>query len=140
MPLARVQNRWQKLTRNTDIRHAYHALALDEHRAPFSPTLWYIPHHRPHAPSSEELRRLKDDIDVVEKGKYSRKEKLRVWRRYQEAKLAYDFQLYDRTDLKQVWFPGVHINIGGGNKDGLKSRIGDLERKYARLETKAFFF
>jgi len=29
--------------RTTEIENAFHVLALDEHRAPFSPTLWYIP-------------------------------------------------------------------------------------------------
>jgi hypothetical protein len=31
------------LTRNKEIKHAFHALALDEHRGSFTPTLWYIP-------------------------------------------------------------------------------------------------
>jgi hypothetical protein len=47
------------------VENAFHALALDEHRKPFSPTLW-------------------------KKGPAG------------------------RTNLKQVWFPGVHTNIGGG--------------------------
>ncbi|KAL0639793.1 hypothetical protein Q9L58_001108 [Maublancomyces gigas] len=47
------------------IENAFHALALDEHRGPFTPTLW-----RKQPGSS--------------------------------------------TNLKQVWFPGVHTNIGGG--------------------------
>lgn len=47
------------------VENAFHALALDEHRNPFTPTLWKKP------PNS-------------------------------------------RTNLKQVWFPGVHTNIGGG--------------------------
>jgi hypothetical protein len=28
---------------STEIKHAFHALALDEHRGSFTPTLWYIP-------------------------------------------------------------------------------------------------
>lgn len=47
------------------VENAFHALALDEHRNPFGPTLWKKP-------------------------------------------------LNTRTNLKQVWFPGVHTNIGGG--------------------------
>lgn len=32
------------------------------------------------------------------------------------------------TSLIQCWFPGVHVNIGGGSGDGLKSKSkGDLE-------------
>lgn len=33
-----------------------------------------------------------------------------------------------KTNLIQCWFPGVHVNIGGGSGDGLsKSHRGDLE-------------
>lgn len=57
------------LTEN--ILHAYHALAIDERRRPFSPSLWEV------EPESNQV-------------------------------------------LQQVWFPGVHSNIGGGySKDGL---------------------
>jgi Uncharacterized alpha/beta hydrolase domain (DUF2235) len=71
---------------NSNIKHAFHALALDEHRGPFSPTLRYIP---------------KEDLET------KRKQEL--------------------PELSQVWFPGVHINIGGGSSDGLKDKKGDLE-------------
>lgn len=50
------------------IKHAFHALALDEQRAPFSPTIW----ERPESCT---------------------------------------------TELKQVWFPGVHSNVGGSYDD-----------------------
>ncbi|TAQ87874.1 hypothetical protein B7494_g3808 [Chlorociboria aeruginascens] len=52
------------------IRHAFQALALDEHRMPFSPAVWERTH--------------------MEK---------------------------DATDLRQVWFPGAHANVGGGYPD-----------------------
>ncbi|KAI8931192.1 hypothetical protein NX059_011542 [Plenodomus lindquistii] len=64
---------------NTDIHeqveNAFHALALDEHRKSFTPTLWSLPEG-------------------------------------------------SKTNLIQCWFPGVHINVGGGSGDGKK----DLER------------
>lgn len=53
---------------NPNIENAFQALALDEHRAPFSPALW----------------ELRDNT---------------------------------ATNLKQVWFPGVHCNVGGGYED-----------------------
>ncbi|KAK4198184.1 hypothetical protein QBC40DRAFT_331910 [Triangularia verruculosa] len=52
------------------IEYAFHALALDEHRPAFSPTVW---------------ERTIDSLYV--------------------------------TDLRQVWFPGNHVNVGGGWKD-----------------------
>ena len=51
-----------------NVENAFQALALDEHRAPFSPAVWEKP-----------------------KG--------------------------SKTNLQQVWFPGVHSNIGGGYPD-----------------------
>ncbi|KAI1473502.1 hypothetical protein K445DRAFT_299683 [Daldinia sp. EC12] len=58
------------------IEHGFHALALDEHRGPFSPTLW-------------------------------------------ERQPEYR----DSSDLRQVWFPGSHGNVGGGWADQGVSNI-----------------
>jgi hypothetical protein len=69
-----------------EIEHAFHALALDERRKPFRPTLWYIPN------------------ELIKEGK-------------------------PLPELKQVWFPGVHINSGGGSDDAIGDMKGDLERK-----------
>ncbi|MCB2173883.1 DUF2235 domain-containing protein [bacterium] len=56
---------------NTHIEHAFHALAIDERRKPFLPSMWTKPHN---------------------------------W----------------SGTLEQVWFPGVHSNIGGSySPDGL---------------------
>lgn len=58
-----------KLGKN--VKNAYHALAIDEMRKPFAPTLW-------------------------------------------------EFQNFPDQIMEQVWFAGVHTNIGGGyDKDGL---------------------
>ncbi|KAL5115303.1 hypothetical protein ACEQ8H_006816 [Pleosporales sp. CAS-2024a] len=74
------------------IEHAYQALALDERRKPFRPTLWYIP------------KELVDDPDTP------------------------------TPELKQVWFPGVHINCGGGDDDCFSNMKGDNEN----LSTSSF--
>ncbi|PYH92579.1 hypothetical protein BO71DRAFT_442360 [Aspergillus ellipticus CBS 707.79] len=60
------------------IKFAFHALALDEHRKAFEPTLWHQP---------------KDNTT---------------------------------TKLIQCWFPGYHINVGGGSENTEK-HYGDLE-------------
>ncbi|KAF3931314.1 hypothetical protein ABW19_dt0204345 [Dactylella cylindrospora] len=57
------------------VQNAFHALALDEHRRPFSPTLWHQPVEG------------RDEVP------------------------------YRGPNLVQMWFPGVHINIGGGSND-----------------------
>ncbi|KAL6718736.1 hypothetical protein ACLMJK_002970 [Lecanora helva] len=63
-----------------EIENAFQALALDERRAPFSPTMWNMPSDN------------------------------------------------HKTTLIQCWFPGIHVNIGGGSDDGLKrTPKGDLE-------------
>ena len=36
-------------------------------------------------------------------------------------------------ELKQVWFPGVHINSGGGADDCITDMKGDLESTYKHL-------
>ncbi|MDM8515402.1 DUF2235 domain-containing protein [Desulfobacterales bacterium HSG16] len=54
---------------NKEIKHAYHALAIDEQRETFKPALW----------------------DVTKK--------------------------YDHQIVEQVWFAGVHSDIGGGYKE-----------------------
>ena len=66
------------------VENAFQALALDEHRAPFSPAVW-------------------------EKSKSC------------------------RTNLRQVWFPGVHSNIGGGYDDQELANI-TLAWMMSRLE------
>ncbi|KAL4999473.1 hypothetical protein BDV10DRAFT_200703 [Aspergillus recurvatus] len=58
-----------------DVKHAYHALALDEERTAYQPTLWQQPDHA------------------------------------------------DGQEMLQVWFSGVHTDIGGGSKDPRLSNI-----------------
>lgn len=57
------------------VRHAYHALAIDERRGPFKPTLWQQQEH-----ATEQT-------------------------------------------LEQVWFAGVHSDVGGGYRDPALSEI-----------------
>lgn len=59
---------------NNRIQNAFQALALDEHRASFSPSVWAKPRN-------------------------------------------------NATNLRQIWFPGVHQNIGGGYPDQGESNI-----------------
>lgn len=71
--LTRRQHGFHDVTLSARVDHAFHALAIDERRRPFAPTLWEIP-----------------DADLTP----------------------------DRTQrVEQVWFAGVHSNVGGGYPD-----------------------
>ena len=113
-----------------DIKHAYHAMALDEHRKPFSPTLWHFleeatPQTAPGAPSSqlrENWRKLHKDDEATEK------DLSEAWGKLVDAEMREELKGH-RSELLQVWFPGVHINVGGGSDDILKEKKSDFERK-----------
>ncbi|KAG8887524.1 hypothetical protein FRB98_009487 [Tulasnella sp. 332] len=62
-----------------DIENAFHAIALDEHRSMFTPTLWHLP------------KRTSDGRPM--------------------------------PNLVQCWFPGVHINSGGGSTKNLLAML-----------------
>ncbi|KAF3927817.1 hypothetical protein ABW20_dc0102022 [Dactylellina cionopaga] len=69
---------------STKVENAFHALALDDHRIAFTPTMWHQPF---------EGRDVEDPL------------------------------AYRGPNLIQVWFPGVHINVGGGNSDNKPTTI-----------------
>jgi len=71
----RARHGFHNVRLGTHIRHAYHALAINERRAPFAPSLWQYP-----VPASVET-------------------------------------------VQQMWFAGVHSNIGGGYVDAGLSDI-----------------
>jgi endo-alpha-1,4-polygalactosaminidase (GH114 family) len=118
-----------------DIKRAYHALALDEHREAFSPTLWHLPEK---ADIKEgDLEKQERHVDEAQNNwyvvAYNKKvpleERKRLKTLYNEARrdlcrMQENSKL--QSELLQVWFPGVHINIGGGSSDTLKNE-GDLE-------------
>lgn len=76
----RINSRWEfhDTTLSSHVHGAFHALAIDEQRAAFQPTLW---HQQPNAHGQE---------------------------------------------LKQVWFTGVHCDVGGGYSDASLSDISLL--------------
>ncbi|RFU31036.1 hypothetical protein B7463_g5331, partial [Scytalidium lignicola] len=69
-PHSTKEYRFYDTNLSPDIRYGFQALALDEHRRPFSPAVW--------------------ERNAMDKG---------------------------ATDLRQVWFPGSHANVGGGYDD-----------------------
>jgi uncharacterized protein (DUF2235 family) len=67
------KHRFHDVSLSRTVDYAYHALAIDEGRRPFAPTLW------------------------------------------EQHPLA------DKQVMSQVWFAGVHTNVGGGNADARQS-------------------
>ncbi|KAH0359222.1 hypothetical protein KCU65_g10073, partial [Aureobasidium melanogenum] len=128
---------------NPNIKNAFQALALDERRKAFSPTLWHLPEAPPKKDGeldqtieeklAEKQKRVHDAAAAWELKKLDKKVPLA---KRQKLKSAYNearrelcrTQEYSKkpSTLRQVWFPGVHINIGGGSSDYLEDR-GDLE-------------
>ncbi|KAF5553007.1 hypothetical protein FNAPI_6925 [Fusarium napiforme] len=92
------------------IHHAYHALALDEHRAPFSPSLWHFPANKDHHPPkpAKDVEQLWSDWEKIYKNSSATKKQL--------------------EDAWGAVVDGVHINIGGGNDDLLTEKKSDLEQ------------
>lgn len=123
------------LTCLADIKRAYHALALDEHREAFSPTLWYLPEKRDI--TEQDFEKKEKEVEESRNNwymvAYDKKtplgERQRLKTIYNEARRDLcRMQEYSKpqSELLQVWFPGVHINIGGGSSDTLDNK-GDLE-------------
>lgn len=62
-------------------------------------------------------------------GKASEKELSQAWEALIESEMAEQLTESDESKLLQVWFPGSHINIGGGNPFILWGFPYDCERK-----------
>ena len=80
---------------------------MDERREPFLPTLFYIPSEDT---INKELKELGDEDNDWPKLAQHRREIELELKAERERRLAEGGQ-----DLWQIWFPGVHINIGGGS-------------------------
>ncbi|KAI4592502.1 hypothetical protein KJ359_011084 [Pestalotiopsis sp. 9143b] len=170
---------------NRNIKRAYHALALDERREAFTPTLFYLSDFYPfegaeikekhdtfealfdewHAASTDRKKPVKEKLQIKQKYDAARKTiegleaqaieaqkeivtacgyKFENDRRNPELSAEKKTTSHDeynaaRTrlvqmeehkksppELSQVWFPGVHINVGGGSSDTLEAH-GDME-------------
>ncbi|KAF4974178.1 hypothetical protein FZEAL_8883 [Fusarium zealandicum] len=112
------------------IKHAFHALALDEHRGPFSPTLWHFPTNDDQCPPKpdKDLGELWADCKAAHlKPNAPSKELADAWGAVVDGEMHKQLQ-GSKSELLQVWFPGMHINIGGGSDDLLTDKKGDFEQ------------
>lgn len=133
---------------NTDIKNAFQALALDEHRNAFTPAVWYLP-NKTATPEEVEARRqeevlaekkywrvLKQAKDLkacgeatdqdVNDAAHEVNKAARAWNKSSCRRVEFQNRLELHPNLKQVWFPGYHVNIGGGSSNTLKNE-GDME-------------
>lgn len=104
-------------------------MALDEHRKPFDTTMWHLypgdgtaKTHKPVSELKERLEKLRDTHGTTEA------EIQKAWENLVDAEMHEELK-GSNSKLKQVWFPGVHINIGGGSDDVFKDKLGDFERE-----------
>ncbi|KAL0930047.1 peptidoglycan binding domain containing protein [Colletotrichum truncatum] len=111
------------------VKHAIHALALDEHIKPFTPTLWHLPrdkklfsrHHR------QSPKELEERFQWLIRHNASEEQLSVAWSDFIEAEMAHHLQ-DSKPQLQQVWFPGGHVNIGGGNPAILRGVSFDFEQ------------
>ncbi|KAK6527265.1 hypothetical protein TWF281_010453 [Arthrobotrys megalospora] len=135
-PFGNGQN-FHNVELNRYIRRAFHALALDEHRDAFSPTLYSVPTEikKSEPEDIEQQERLVGELRekwfaTVCSRDTSPDEKAKLRKSYIDARkilLELRENALDGSELKQVWFPGMHINTGGGSSDTLEAK-GDLEQ------------
>lgn len=64
--------------------------------------------------------------DRVNQACHDANEAAKGWNRAQRKRVKYQNRLEQHPELKQVWFPGYHINVGGGSTDTLHNE-GDME-------------
>ncbi|CAI7576938.1 unnamed protein product [Penicillium pancosmium] len=126
---------WHNVGLSPNIKNAFQALALDEHRAAFTPTLFYVSSVT--RASDEEIKKQQalcqdathawKDIILTDRPSLGELKDASNTKNKAERKLLdlMDSQK-DRSKLLQVWFPGVHINVGGGSTLTLENK-GNME-------------
>lgn len=83
------------------VENAFHAIALDEQRYAYRPSMWY----------------REDFVEQIERVDPTNGEHVR---RHALQNTAAE------PNIMQVWFPGVHIDIGGGTKSGRYPEFSDM--------------
>ncbi|APA15707.1 hypothetical protein SS1G_09477 [Sclerotinia sclerotiorum 1980 UF-70] len=134
---------WHNVSLSANIKHAFQALALDEHRNAFSPTLYYI--KTSDTSSDEEIEKQRAEAkeldgkwkamvnEISKRATVDDKLNLEELKRLADDRNTATEKLVKMEEskkmekaleagemvLEQVWFPGYHIHIGGGSSDTL---------------------
>ncbi|KAJ5387080.1 hypothetical protein N7509_009621 [Penicillium cosmopolitanum] len=139
---------WHNVGLSPNIRHAFQALALDEHRQSFTPSVWYLPNKActredVEARKKEEAEAEKRYSEVLQEAINLKKggqatdaqvnaaaktvnQVARAWNKVTRRRMKSEERFKTQSELKQVWFPGYHVNIGGGDM-GTLDNVGDME-------------
>ncbi|KAJ3962707.1 hypothetical protein N0V92_000601 [Colletotrichum tropicale] len=75
----------------------------------------------------QDIMELKEGFVRVLKKGADEAEKSKAWKDF-IARAVYDELKESNSELVQVWFPGVHINVGGGNPNILAGDESDFEQ------------
>ncbi|KAF4910968.1 hypotheticall protein [Colletotrichum fructicola] len=112
------------------IEHAFHALALDERRKPFTPTLWWLAEDKERNPPKPEklAEDLAQEFMDAQANLSSTDEQLKTICEEHIAAAMFEQLKEINSELLQVWFPGVHINVGGGNPNIITGGDSDFEQ------------
>ncbi|KAI8269318.1 hypothetical protein K4K58_002432 [Colletotrichum sp. SAR11_239] len=120
------------------IKNAFHALALDDKKTAFCPTLWRLPGPGQQAPypTTETREALAERLrNLLNARQPDETEINTAWSDLVECEMADQLQVqkdgqleYVKPNLQQVWFPGSHQNIGGGNPGILLGAPFDCEQ------------
>ncbi|KAE8350090.1 hypothetical protein BDV28DRAFT_139818 [Aspergillus coremiiformis] len=127
---------WHNVGLSPNIKNAFHALALDEHRGAFTPTMFHVP-VVDKIYSLEDIAKQEDELlDALNTWAelvMCANPAVQTLRNAEKARndaaaklLKMEDSRKKRTQLKQVWFPGFHIHIGGGSSETLKNQ-GNME-------------
>ncbi|KAF6841184.1 peptidoglycan-binding domain-containing protein [Colletotrichum plurivorum] len=108
------------------IEHAFHALALDEGGYSFSPTLWRLPDTVNYDGVERNTIRLQNDFRISLESHAPPETLSSHWREMIRSDEARSEAAV--VNLQQVWFPGSHINVGGGNLGILAGLPFDYEQ------------
>ena len=88
------RHRFQDLRLPASVRNAYHALAIDDERQTFHPTMW-------DTRDLKMLKKMKDGKPMMKDGE----------------------PVMEQQNVKQVWFCGQHTDVGGGYAEHALSDI-----------------
>jgi uncharacterized protein (DUF2235 family) len=115
--LPALRHRYHNFQLRKSVKHACHALSIDDKRKWFWPTVW-----KNTQDSSERRQKIQEIIDLkkgVADPQKSEQEKARLKQRLdkQIERLKKETKEGKKQKVEQVWFGGSHTDVGGGFRE-----------------------